>query len=68
MANITELRFMNDQIIDCVLANPTISREELGRRFKVSAGWIGIVAGSDAFKERLEERKIELRVKGEENE
>lgn len=56
-----KVRFTHDAIIDEILINPSVSQNELSRMFGFkSPAWMSIVVNSDAFKERLAERKAEL--------
>ena len=57
---ISKVRYTHDAIIDEILVDPAISQGELSRRFGFSQGWMSIIINSDAFKERLAERKGEL--------
>jgi len=54
------VHFTHDAIIDEILMNPSISQGELSMKFGYSQGWMSIVINSDAFQERLAERKAEL--------
>lgn len=60
MAEIAKIRYTHDAIIDEILVDPSISQGELSRRFGFSQAWMSIVINSDAFKNRLAERKGEL--------
>lgn len=57
---IASVRYQHDGMIDEILLNPAMSQGELAKRFGYSQTWISIVVNSDAFKERLAERKGEL--------
>lgn len=57
MAEIEKVRYTHDAIIDEILVDPAISQGELSRRFGFSQAWMSIVINSDAFKQRLAERK-----------
>jgi hypothetical protein len=60
MPAIQTVRYTHDAIIDEILLFPSISQGELSRRFGYTQAWISIIVNSDAFKERLAERKGEL--------
>lgn len=60
MPEIARVRYTHDAVIDEILMNPAISQNELAKHFGFSASWMSIVINSDAFQERLEERKAEL--------
>jgi hypothetical protein len=47
-------------MIDLVVANPAISQNEIAAHFGFTPGWVSQVFNSDAFKNRLAERKEEL--------
>jgi hypothetical protein len=58
---IAGVKFWHDAIIDSILASGCmISQGELARMHGYSETWISIICNSDAFKERLAERKGEL--------
>ena len=60
MPEIARVRYTHDAMIDEILMNPSISQNDLGKMFGFSATWISIVINSDAFQERLAERKGQL--------
>ena len=61
MASIASARWHHDRIIDYILEAPTApSQNEIGKVFGFTATWVSIMVNSDAFKNRLEERKGEL--------
>jgi|SRR6478752_3900142 len=60
MPEIAKVRYTHDAMIDEILLNPAISQNELGRIFGFSAAWVSICVNSDAFQERLQERKAEI--------
>ena len=60
MTAIAKVRYTHDAIIDAILAFPAISQGELAKEFGFTQTWISIVINSDAFKNRLAERKAEL--------
>jgi hypothetical protein len=57
---LAKVRYTHDALIDVILANPSISQNELAATFGFSVGWMSIIINSDAFQERLRERKAEL--------
>lgn len=60
MAAIASVRYTHDAIIDKILLDPAISQNALARMFGFTATWVSIMVNSDAFKNRLAERKAEL--------
>ncbi len=54
------LRWNHDLVIDTMLADPGLTQTDIARQFNVSNTWVSILVNSDAFKERLRERKAEL--------
>ena len=60
MPEIGKVRYTHDAIIDEILVDPAISQGELARRFGFTQAWMSIIVNSDAFKNRLAERKGEL--------
>jgi hypothetical protein len=60
MATLAKIRYSHDGIIDEILLNPQITQRELAKMVGFTEGWLSICINSDAFKERLAERKGEL--------
>lgn len=60
MPEIAKVRYTHDAVIDEILMNPSISQNDLAKHFGYTPGWMSIVINSDAFQERLAERKGEL--------
>jgi hypothetical protein len=59
-SGIAKVRYTHDAMIDMVVENPWVSQNELGARFGYTATWVSLIFSSDAFRERLHERKAEL--------
>lgn len=57
---IQSISYTHDAMIDEIIAEPSVSQNELARRFGYTASWISMVIGSDSFKERLHARKAEI--------
>lgn len=57
---IATVRYTHDAVIDTILTNPAISQNELAGLFGYSVAWMSIIINSDAFQERMAERKAEL--------
>jgi hypothetical protein len=51
---------VHDQIIDLIMANPGIRQRELAKLVQRTESWLSIIINSDAFKDRLAERKADL--------
>lgn len=47
-------------MIDEILINPSVSQGELARQFGFTEAWMSIIINSDAFQEKLAQRKGEL--------
>lgn len=60
MPEIARVRYTHDAIIDEIIAFPSISQGELSRRFGFTQSWMSIIINSDAFQNRLAERKAEI--------
>jgi hypothetical protein len=60
MAEIQKVKYTHDGMIDLIVANPSLAQGEIAAVFGYTQTWISIIFNSDAFKERLEERKSEL--------
>lgn len=57
---IAKIRYTHDAMIDLLISDPWISQGEIAERFGYTQSWVSIVFSSDAFKNRLEERRSEL--------
>lgn len=57
---IATVRYTHDAMIDTIIACPEVSGKELAAIFGYSQTWISIIINSDAFKERLTERKANI--------
>lgn len=57
---IQKVTFQHEAIIDAILARPRITQIELAKEFGFSAGWMGRMINSDAFRARIAQRKAEL--------
>jgi hypothetical protein len=57
---IKKVRYTHDAMVDQIIANPSISQNELAFVFDRTPAWISIIVNSDSFKERLAERKDEV--------
>ena len=59
-AELAKVRYTHDAVIDEIIANPSISQGALAKAFGFTDTWMSIIVNSDAFKERLAERKAFL--------
>ena len=57
---IAKVRYTHEDCIDCILANPGISQNDLAARYGMSAAWMSVVINSDIFQAKLAERRTEL--------
>ena len=57
---IAKVRYTHDAVIDEILRTPHISQAELSKMFGFTQTWMSICINSDAFQERLAERKAIL--------
>ena len=60
MAEIKKVSYTHDAMIDLVIADPSISQGRIAAYFGYTPAWISQVMSSDAFKERLAERRGEI--------
>lgn len=60
MPAIKAVSYSHDGIIDIIIANPFVHGKELAAMTGYSEAWLSIIRNSDAFKERLAERKAEI--------
>lgn len=52
--------YSHEAMIDVILAEPTITQNELAKRFDRSVSWMSIVMGSDAFQAALAKRRDDI--------
>lgn len=57
---IARVKYTHDALIDLIMANPELSQGDLAKLFGYTEGWISRVMNSDAFLNRMAERKTEL--------
>lgn len=57
---VSKLSYSHDAMIDMIIANPRVSNGELAAFFGYTPAWVSLVKSSDAFKERLEQRRMDL--------
>ena len=57
---VQKVRYTHDAVIDCVIANPAVSQREMAQVFGYTESWLSTVMNSDAFLERLAQRKREM--------
>lgn len=57
---IAKVSYTHDSMIDLILANPTISQNQLAAHYGYSATWVSQIISSDAFQARLAERASSL--------
>lgn len=57
---LVRVHYSHEAMIDIIIAEPTITQNELARRFGKSIGWISIVMGSDAFQAALAKRRDDI--------
>lgn len=58
--SIKKVNYTHDAVIDQILAQPGITQKQLAAQFGYTQAWLSIVMSSDAFRERLVERKAEV--------
>lgn len=57
---IRKTRYSHEAMIDVIIAEPTITQNELAKRFDRSVPWISRIIGSDAFQAALAKRREEI--------
>lgn len=57
---IKTVKYTHDAMIDLIVTNPAISQNEIAKFFGYTPTWVSIIVNSDAFKNRLAERKAVL--------
>lgn len=59
-ARLLRVHYSHEAMIDVIIAEPTITQNELAKRFERSVPWISRIMGSDAFQGALAKRREEL--------
>lgn len=59
-SRLQKVRYSHEAMIDVLIAEPTITQNELAVRFGRSRSWISIVMGSDAFQGALAKRRDDI--------
>jgi hypothetical protein len=57
---LSHVHYWHDAFIEAIVANPLISQGDLARLCGYSESWVSIMVNTDAFKNRLAERKAEI--------
>jgi len=57
---IAKVRYTHDAMIDLVIARPEISQNQIAAHFGYTPSWVSTVFASEAFQERMAQRKEEL--------
>lgn len=57
---LVRIGYNHEMMIDAILLNPKIGRQELAEQFGVSRNWLTRILSSDAFKARFHERRKEV--------
>jgi hypothetical protein len=57
VVQIEKVGITHDQIIDFLIANPGASQGEVARHFGYTQPWMSVIFNSEAFRERLAERR-----------
>ncbi len=55
-----KVNYTHDAVIDQIIARPGISQGQLAQMFGYTQSWLSVVMSSDAFRERLAERRGEV--------
>lgn len=57
---ISRVRYTHDAMADLLIQNPTVTNAELAKHFGYTEPWVSRILNSDAFQQRLAERKNDL--------
>lgn len=57
---IAKINYSHDAMVDMIIANPGITQNALAAHFGYTAPWVSMIVNSDAFRERLAERKDDV--------
>lgn len=55
-----KVRYTHKDMIDYIIANPSVSQDHLAIRYGYSAGWVSIMINSDAFQVQMAARRAEI--------
>jgi len=59
-SRLLRVHYSHEAMIDVIIAEPTITQNELAKRFNRSVSWISIVMGSDSFQAALAKRRDDI--------
>lgn len=59
-SRIQKVKYTHDAMIDEILANPSVSQNDLAKKFGYTVPWVSRVMGSDSFQARLHARRDEV--------
>ena len=57
---VVKLAYTHEAMVDLILQDPTVTRQELAEVFGLTSAWVARVIASDSFQARLAERKTQL--------
>jgi hypothetical protein len=57
---IAKMRYSHDDMVDFIISNPGISQNAVAARYGYSVGWLSQVMSSDAWQNKMAERRAEL--------
>lgn len=60
MPEISKINYTHDALIDAIIANPEMTQRQFAAVFGYTESWLSVVMNSDAFQEKLAERKEEI--------
>jgi hypothetical protein len=60
MAEIKKVGYTHDAMIDFIVGNPWVTNNEIARHFGYTVPWVSTVINSDAFRERLAQRREDV--------
>jgi len=60
MPQVAKTNYTHEALIDAIIANPEMTQREFASIFGYTESWLSIVMNSDAFQEKLAERKEEI--------
>jgi len=57
---IARIRYTHEDMVDFIIANPHVSQNAIASRYGFTPAWVSRIIASDAFQERLSERRREV--------
>lgn len=60
MGMLQKVRYTHEALIDMIIAHPEATQNDLAAYFGYTAAWVSNIMASDAFKEQMTKRRVEI--------